>query len=234
MKIQMGAPASHEQACARVAARFQSRLLRHYAANKMRSDPVYPAVYKLMSASPEPLLDVGCGVGLLGFYLRERGFQNPIIGLDRDARKIRQAKQIAGASYEALEFQGADVRKSLPPFSGNVALLDVLHYLPGANQKALLAHLAECVTGGAALVLRDCPRDGTARFWVTCLAEKFAQGISWNIAAPLYFPTRESIRENFPAGRFAENTTSLWGRTPFNNYLFIFRRHARAIAPAAE
>src|SRR5437773_346966 len=100
MKNRNTDPAGHEAACARIAARFHSRLLHHYVASKLRTDPVYLTVYELIRASAEPVLDVGCGVGLLAFYLRERGFQNPIHGLDCDVRKIRKAKQIAAAAYK--------------------------------------------------------------------------------------------------------------------------------------
>jgi SAM-dependent methyltransferase len=234
MKNRNSNPAGHEEACARIAARFHSRLLRRYVASKLRTDPVYLAVYELMRASAEPVLDIGCGVGLLAFYLRERGFQNPIIGLDRDLRKIREANRVAGAGYEELVFRDQDVEEPSLPFSGNIAVLDLLHYLPPAHQKKLLGRLAGCVAGGAVLVLRDCPRNQGTRFWLTYLTEKFAQIISWNVTAPLYFPSRESIYENFSAEKFNGHDTPLWGATPFNNHLFIFRRHAHAVVPVAE
>ena len=226
--------AAHKSACARVAARFRSRILRSYVASKLRTDPAYPAVFQLVHGSAQPLLDVGCGVGLVAFYLRERGFQNPITGLDRDGRKIRQAKAIAETNYDGLDFREGDVREKPLPFSGNIAILDLLHYLPPPDQQALLLRLADGVADGAVLVLRDCPRSSGGRFWLTYLAEKFAQLISWNVAAPLYFPSSESINENFPPNEFSRENHPLWGATPFNNHLFIFRRHARATVPAWE
>lgn len=234
MKNRNGDVTAHESACASVASRFHSRLLRGYVARKLRTDPVYPAVYELMHASAEPVLDVGCGVGLLAFYLRERGFQNPIIGLDRDSRKIREANRIARALYNELLFRDQDAQELSLPFSGNIALLDLLHYLPPTNQKILLLRLADRVANGGVLVLRDCPRDPGIRYWLTYLAEKFGQRISWNVATPLYFPSRTSIRENFRNEDFSSETKPLWGGTPFNNHLFIFRRSAGAVAPVAE
>jgi 2-polyprenyl-3-methyl-5-hydroxy-6-metoxy-1,4-benzoquinol methylase len=234
MKNRTADLAAHKQALARVASRFHSQVLRRYVASKMRTDPVYPAVYELMRASAEPVLDAGCGIGLLAFYLRERGFQNPILALDRDQRKIREANRIAETNYRELVFHEHDVQKRLLPFSGNVAVLDLLHYLPPENQKRLLRRLVDHVARGAVLVLRDCPRDRSARFWLTYLAEKFAQGISWNVATPLYFPSRESICENFRAEEFNRETKPLWGRTPFNNHLFTFQRRVSVTVPIVE
>src|SRR5262245_61940938 len=173
-------------------------------------------------------MDAGCGIGLLAFYLRERGLENSIVGLDRDDRKIREANRIAAAHYKRLTFHEGDVRDELPPFSGHVAMLDLLHYLAPSDQEKLLRRLSQQVAPGAVLVLRECPRDGGARFWATCLAEKFAQGIRWNIATPLSFPSRETIQRNFQTEEFSSETRPLWGRTPFNNHLFIFRRRPAA------
>ncbi len=233
MKNGNAASAEHERACARVAARFGELWLRLYAGRKLRSDPIFPAAFALLQDSPEPLIDVGCGVGLLGFYLRERNLQRPIVGLDRDGRKIARAQAVARASYRDLEFLQQDASE---PFeqSGNFVLFDVLHYLRPNEQARLLARLVPRVAPGGMLVIRDCPCDGNLRFWLTLLAECFAQLIAWNVRAPLHFPTREKILSFFPPNEFDRATEPLWGRTPFNNHLFIFRRRADAIVAAPE
>lgn len=223
----------HESACARVATRFAKPWLRGYVRGKLRRDRIYQAAYELMGASAKPILDVGCGVGLLAFYLRERACRQPVIGLDLDARKIRYGAEIASRRYRDVDLRFHDVGKTIPKFSGNVVLFDVLHYLPPARQKALLTRLAECVAPGGLLVIRDCPREPGARYWITWMAEKMAQAISWNIHSALHFPTRASINGAFEAAEFDRESRPLWGASPFNNHLFIFRRHAPAAVPVA-
>jgi 2-polyprenyl-3-methyl-5-hydroxy-6-metoxy-1,4-benzoquinol methylase len=195
--------------------------------SKLRRDPIYPAACELFRGSAEPILDIGCGLGLLAFYLRERGCQQPILGLDVDARKTRQGSRSAASRYRDVEFRCQDVQESLPAFCGNIALFDVLHYLPLAGQTALLSQLAKCVAPGGLLVIRDCPRDNNLRFWVTCVAEKFAQAISWNWSTSIHFPSRERIAEAFNENEFERESRPLWGQLPFNNYLFVFRRKSR-------
>jgi 2-polyprenyl-3-methyl-5-hydroxy-6-metoxy-1,4-benzoquinol methylase len=224
----------HETACARVAAQFSQLWLRTYAGSKLRRDPIYPAAYELLRDSNEPILDLGCGVGLLAFYLRERGCRQSVLGLDLDARKIGHGQRIAQNHYEDVNLRCQDVQQPLPDFSGNVVLFDVLHYLPLEQQTILLTQLAERIAPGGMLIIRDCPRDNGPRFWMTYLAEKFAQIVSWNLNAPLHFPSRARIGEAFTGGEFESESRPLWGKSPFNNYLFIFRRRARATAPAAE
>ena len=119
-------------------------------------------------------------------------------------------------------------------FRARSLILDVLHYLsPVADQKVLLARLAERVAPVRHLILCDCPRDFGLRYWSTYLAEKFTQIISWNVAAPIHFPSRASIFENFSPNEFTHDLQPLWGATPFNNHLFIFRRHPSAVVVLA-
>jgi 2-polyprenyl-3-methyl-5-hydroxy-6-metoxy-1,4-benzoquinol methylase len=224
MENRRGEVSEHETACARVASRFPPPWLRGYVGSKLRRDPVYPAVYEVLRGSETPILDVGCGLGLLAFYLRERGCPQPLLGLDVDARKIRQGSGVAATAYRGVDLRHQDVTASMPVFSGNIALLDVLHYLPLSEQTGLLSRLAQCVAPGGLLVIRECPRDNTPRFWMTCAAEKFAQVISWNLNTSLHFPSRERIGGPFNSSEFVSESRPLWGATPFNNHLFIFRR----------
>jgi 2-polyprenyl-3-methyl-5-hydroxy-6-metoxy-1,4-benzoquinol methylase len=233
----MGAPTDdvdHAAACLRVAARFPSRWLRSYVGSKLRSDPAFPAAFHLLRESNQPLLDIGCGIGLLAFYLRERGLNATLVGLDLDERKIRRAAKVAGSSYSDMQFIAGDARQKEFGISGNVVLLDVLHYLRPADQEQLLQRAAACVAPNGVLLIRDAPRDKNLRFWLTVVAEKFAQAISWNIAAQLHFPTRQQISAPFSPAEFVGESRPLWGRTPFNNHLFIFRRRQCAVAPRRE
>ena len=222
----------HRPACRRVAVLFRQLWLRRYVTSKLRRDPIYSAACELFHGSDEPILDIGCGLGLLAFYLRERGCRQPIFGLDLDARKIEQGSRIAAARYRDVDLRHQDVLGPIPVFSGNIALFDVLHYLPLAQQSLLLSHLAQCVAPGGLLVIRDCPRDNSARFWMTCLAEKFAQAVSWNLNTSFHFPSRERIDEAFGEKEFERESRPLSGKLPFNNQLFIFRRRASETAPA--
>ena len=233
METPKGNAAEHETACARVASQFQQRWLRNYVRGKLRHDRIYPAAYELLRSSQNPILDIGCGVGLLAFYLRERACRQPVLGLDIDARKIRYGTKVAANRYDDVELRFHDIQETIPAFSGNVALFDVLHYLPHAVQSALLSHLAGCVAPGGVLIIRDCPRDARPRFWMTWLAEKFAQAVSWNLRTSLHFPSRASINDVFRELDFDCETRPLWGTSPFNNHIFIFRRNGNGAVPAA-
>lgn len=210
---------------AHVADRFTSRFLRSYTRSKLRRDPMYSAVLERLQGSSAPLYDVGCGVGLLEFFLRESGFANPIIGIDHDPRKVAEAKRIAG-QYANLDFRKGDARDPIPVGS-NVVLLDVLHYFSDEDQRLILRNAAAAATGGGIVIVRDAIRDGSLRYRLTALQESFSRAIRWLRAERLNFPSRAQITT--PFGGFVEEVVPMWGGTPFNNYLFVFRRSGDGI-----
>jgi len=198
-----------------VAALYESRFLRGYVRSKLARDPVYAAV---ASRLPElPLLDLGCGVGLLALSLRERGFRSPITGIDHDPWKVEAARKACDA--DTLVRVG-DVRDPVE-FKGSVALLDVLHYFTDADQERILRNAAACVAPGGVAIIRDAVNDGSWRYRATYAAEAFSRAIGWLKGERLNFPTRESIAAAFDG--FEAEIVPLWGRSPYNNYLFVFR-----------
>jgi 2-polyprenyl-3-methyl-5-hydroxy-6-metoxy-1,4-benzoquinol methylase len=205
----------------KIAQRFGSPWLRSYVRRKIQWDPVYAAARDTFAGSTLPILDVGCGVGLLALYLREMGFEQDLLGIDTDGEKIELAREISEQS-PGLEFVHGDATRDLGHFSGNVALLDVLHYLTDEEQRRLLDECAKRVAPGGAMVIRDCIRDGTLRYRLTWLEESFARTIGWLRVPRLNFPTRETLTAPFEG--FTAEITPLWGRTPYNNYLIVFRR----------
>ena len=198
----------------RIAARYPSGFLRAYVRAKVRADPVYAAVFDRIGNSTDPLLDVGCGVGVLAAYLRTRGFVAPIRGIDHDERKIA----VATAVVQDATFEVADARSAIAA-GGTVVLLDLLHYFRSEDQAAILA---AAVANATTVIIRDAVRDGSWRYRLTYAQETFARAVRWLRAERLHFLTREEIVRPF-AG-FEAEVLPLYGRTPFNNYLFVFRR----------
>ena len=114
---------------------------RFYAQAKLGSDPVYGAVTRNLEGTTLPVLDIGCGIGLLAFYLREAGFTPDVTGFDYDAQKIDSAKRMAKHSgHSGLSFKTGDARTSMPEFSGNVVILDILQFFTQPEQEVLLTY----------------------------------------------------------------------------------------------
>lgn len=81
----------------------------------------------------DPVLDVGCGTGLAGRALRERGFTGRILGLDISTASLEVAAQTG--VYASLEV--ADLQQRLPlddDSVGAVVCVGVMTYLPQVEQ----------------------------------------------------------------------------------------------------
>ncbi len=197
----------------------------HYTRAKLRSDPVYGAVTEALQGSSLPVLDMGCGIGLLGHYLKACGHSVPVTGFDYDERKIRSARHMAAAAgHTDMSFSAGDARTNMPDFSGHVVILDILQFFTSEQQTSLLAAAAARVALGGRLIIRSTLRDDSWRFQVTVLGDHLAKLTRWMKASPTSYPDAEQIRRPLEQAGLSVSLRPLWGGTPFNNYLIIGQR----------
>jgi 2-polyprenyl-3-methyl-5-hydroxy-6-metoxy-1,4-benzoquinol methylase len=206
-----------------IASLFQGHWNRNYVASKLRTDPLYTALSELLRPSTLPLLDLGCGLGLLALFLRSRGIDVPIHGLDYDSRKIEAAKLAAHASgATGLTFARHDARHGLPDHRGNVSILDILQFFTATEQETLLVLAASRVPPGGMLIIRSGLKDASWRFKITVAGDLLAKATFWMKAAPTHYPSAEDFQRILsPFGQVA--ISPLWGGTPFNNHLITLR-----------
>jgi 2-polyprenyl-3-methyl-5-hydroxy-6-metoxy-1,4-benzoquinol methylase len=197
---------------------------RCYIRAKIKTDPLYSAVYDELSTSQLPLLDLGCGLGLLAFYLRERGLTFPIQGLDYDSRKIASARKVSvSLADHDLAFSTHDARQGLPEYSGNISILDILQFFTPQEQETLLSRAAERTPPGGKLVIRSGLLDDSRRFKITVACDYFAKISFWMKAAPTHYPTAQDFQRILSAyGKV--RISPLWGGTPFNNHLIVMEK----------
>ena len=211
----------------RIARRFDTRWHRGYTKSKLRSDPLYAAVgKKLENAIPGPVLDVGCGIGLLGFYLRETGFADRVIGVDYDAVKIGAARRaVKNAELSGLDFRVKDARDTFAGDSvSHVALLDVLQYITPSQRTELLVSAARAVPRGGLIIIRNCLNDGSWRYAVTRGGDWLAKKTFWMRDHAHSYPKRYEIDEILCREGFQGRVQPLWGRTPFSNYFGVYEK----------
>lgn len=206
----------------RIAGRYPGRWMQGYVRGKIRNDPAYRIVLDALGKTNSPILDIGCGVGLLSFYLRESGFKSQILGIDFDEKKIASAREIAAANYTGMDFSARDACAS-GEFLGSVVVLDVLQYLPVEKQHALLQQLPRKVSPGSQCLIRATPRDASWRFQITRAADRAMHLAGWMKSPALHYLTSSEICAPFHAAGFGSEIRPLWGKTPFNSHLFVFK-----------
>lgn len=217
----------------RIAARFEPRWLRAYVLGKLGYDPAYAAVAERLSPRGHALLDIGCGVGLLGQYLRARGRCNGYLGVDVDAEKIEAAKCAAADVRPPLAFAAIDAGR-LPAFRGDVAMLDVLHYMSRDAQRVLLREAMSRVADDGLLILRNVLREANWRFHVTRVEEVWLRLSGWMRTPVGHYPDADDITGPLHASGFAVSVAPLWGRTPFNSHLVVAARDPALLRTTAR
>lgn len=201
---------------------FGSRYHYYYTRTKLGSDPLYPGVADALRGTCAPLLDLGCGLGLLAHTLRADGITLPYHGVDIDARKIAHAQRVASrAGLADVAFETMDLARSLPAHAGSVVLLDVLQYVPGTAQDAIVDAAASMLTPGARLVMRTGLEDGGARARMTRLADLFGRYAGWMYSRPRRYPRAEALRARLDAAGLVSEFMPLYGNTPFNNWRIV-------------
>jgi SAM-dependent methyltransferase len=197
--------------------------LYYYAIGKIALDPAYPAVAKTLANSSLPLLDLGCGIGLLVVYLRASGHHARIVGLDVDQAKIEVAKTVLPGDKESFLTRDA---VDFPEHSGDVVMLDVLHYFGDEDQQRLLRKIARSIAPGGVALIRLALNESNWRFAATKAEEWFVHMTRWIPVQGWNFPTRDKVVSPFAEEGLEVETRPMWGWTPFNSYLVAVRRRA--------
>ena len=208
----------------RVSQRFRFGHDRTYTFCKLLLDPVYTAVLAELRPAPElPLLDVGCGPGLLAAVLRDGGFRAPILGIDYDPRKTDAATE-ALHGHPECSFHPGDARSLLPVHAGHVTILDILQYFSPAETARLLERAARCVAPGGLLLIRSSLRDHSWRFRLSRATDWIAKASAWMKESPKHYPSREEITAILAGAGLTGSVRKLSGPLPLNNYLLVFGR----------
>jgi 2-polyprenyl-3-methyl-5-hydroxy-6-metoxy-1,4-benzoquinol methylase len=217
---------SVERARLRVAGRFPSHWFRSYSRSKMKSDPLYESVIAELRPLDGAILDLGCGQGVLAFYLKERGLQREIRGIDQDLTRIRAAQKLVDRYYEGIRFEIGDLCAGIDDFEGHVIISDVLQYLGTQHQGLALRGAAACIPPGGRLVIRTAIRDGSVRFRMQRVIDVLARLVRWIPAKTRHYPSESELVECLEGAglRLMRDLRPQWRRTPLNLYLAVFGR----------
>lgn len=217
---------SVERAILRVAGRFPSHWFKHYSRSKMTNDPIFESVLSELRPLDGEILDLGCGQGVMAFYLKERGLKGNIRGVDHDADRVHAAGLLARRHYDGITFETGDVCDRVSGFIGHVVITDVLQYLSAENQQLVYYSASRCVPPGGRLLVRTAIADGSLRFLIQRSADFLARLMRWIPAKTRHYPDEGELIEGIEREglQLQGKLRKQWGRTPLNQYLAVFAR----------
>ena len=168
-------------------AALSDRLYVHF---KLQMDPVARALCGLGHLGD--VLDIGAGRGQFGLLLLEAGLASGVEGFDSDERKVIAAARAAAgeAHFEHVRIQCREL-----PAADSVLLIDVLHYLPPAEQERLLQRIVASLKPGGRVLIRETDAGSPLKSWWARSAERIAGRVGINRSDGLSFLTGDHLQQ---------------------------------------
>jgi SAM-dependent methyltransferase len=208
----------------RVARRYRDcgRFARGYVAGKLRRDPVHRAVLSLAANEAfGDVVDIGCGRGQLAVALLETRLARSVVGLDRNARHLEQARRAAcGLAFSAI-VQDLAGSQELPE-AATVLLIDVLYQIDSRPQLALLRAAARAAS--QRIVIRTLDPDRGVRSALTLWLEGLMRPLSPHAGDHVDVLPPARLAQTLVDAGFVVSSAPCWEGTPFASILIIGRR----------
>ena len=150
--------------------RYQGPLVEMGVYSRLRRDPGLAELHGLVPRHGL-ILDLGCGYGPISHWLAQSSPERKMLGVDRDADKIRVARCSARGSQQVV-FENHDFREWPLPECSAVLLLDVMGESTAQEEDAVLGRAFESLVCGGRLILRVAPSFGGSR--ATAITREYA------------------------------------------------------------
>jgi len=209
-----------------------------FVRGKLRHDPLYFSLLRRGFLPAEgTLLDLGCGRGIVFALVLAAHVQSAKGKYPEDwappplhlaFHGIEGRPKVAEAAREALEgkavIEDADLRTAGYPPADAILLLDVLHYLPAAEQEAVLAKAAAVLRPGGVLLLRDADAAAGWRFTATRLQERFSALLRRHWKQRFHFRSAAEWTQLLERLGLTVDLQPMGMGTPYANVLLAARR----------
>ncbi|MDH4095418.1 MAG: class I SAM-dependent methyltransferase [Betaproteobacteria bacterium] len=195
----------------------------HFARGKLGRDPAFRHFLEArLIPEGARLLDLGCGQGLLRALLDAAG--EPRLasyrGFELMARDVERARRALGGDCGVSQ---GDIRTAPFGSADVVVLLDVLHYLPLADQDAVLARVRAALAPGGTLLLRIGDAGGGLPFLLSNWADWCVACARGHGATRFHCRSVAQWRGALEALGFAVRAEPMSRGTPFANVLLVAR-----------
>ncbi len=215
--------------------RAADRYAWHFARGKLGGDPVFRTLLREGLLPPlSNILDLGCGQGLLASWLgaasrfHAAGDWPPdwppppsligYHGIDLMHRDVARARLALSAPCRVEQ---GDIRQSEFGHANVVVILDVLHYLDEAAQRAVLARARSCLEPAGVLLLRVGDAAAGLPFRITMGVDRCVIRLRGQSSGRLYCRSLAAWEAELTALGFAWRTLPMSAGTPFANHLLI-------------
>jgi SAM-dependent methyltransferase len=210
----------------------------HFARGKLGHDPVFAAMLQSgLFDRAHHILDLGCGQGLLANWLHAAhtlqhegrwpsawpavGRFGSYRGLDIATRSVARGR---AAMPEGARLELADIREAGFDTADRIVILDVLHYMPVAEQETVLDKVVAALAPGGLLLMRVGDPGAGWRFRFTAWTDRLivlSHGHGW---APLHPRPLDAWRAALETRGLRLQSQPMSAGTPFANVLLLAQK----------
>lgn len=197
-----------------------TRKVREFVQWKLRLDKIFEllAAENLGSGT---IVDLGCGYGIALCFAACDDKRRRLIGCDLDARRIAVARKALGTLNADLT--AADVRQFELPTAELILILDVLHYLPAAEQTILLKRCCSALAPNGILIFRVPHREVGLRGTISMTLERLIFVGEGNGFRPQMLSIAE-YRSALQNANLQLEERHFQNRLPLSHVLFVARK----------
>ena len=160
---------------------------RFYARFKMQLDPMFPRLAGFIRPGTR-IIDLGCGYGIPAAWLGVLYPDLEFFSLEPDEERVRVAARALGDRAQVRVGRATDLLDMDVPTAGAALMLDMIHYLPDDDLKAVLARLWDLLEPRGRLVIRATAPGGVKQVWQRRLE-------TWRMARAGLKPWYRSVAE---------------------------------------
>lgn len=202
--------------------RGAGRFAWHFARGKLAGDPMFRHIVEARLVREHArLLDLGCGQGLLAALLAAAGVPLAAYrGIELMARDVARAQRALGVGCGVVQ---GDIRSAEYGAADVAVILDVLHYMPVADQDAVLARVRAALAPGGLLLLRVGDAGAGLPFLLSNWVDWTVARVRGHGATRFHCRSVAQWRSALEALGFAVRAEPMSRGTPFANVLLAAR-----------
>jgi uncharacterized protein (DUF2062 family) len=187
---------------------------------KLRLDRIFD-VLAVEDPGSGTVVDLGCGYGIALAFSSFHHDGRRLLGCDLDAHRIETAR--TALCDRNAELRVSDVRKFDFPEASLILIFDVLQYLPGPEQLALLQRCASALLPGGKLIFRVPDRGSKATSRLSIVFDRLIFYLGKTQAGPIVL-SAEEIQSAFNLAELQVEHRRMRNRLPLTHRLFIVSR----------
>ena len=153
---------------------------RMFARFKMKFDPMFSKLAGFIKGGGT-VLDIGCGYGVQGVWLKTLIPGMKICALDPDRERIRIAKRVLDPE-DVVYVSTAQEFKAYPQTIDTALMLDMIHYISDEDLKKILGDIKSRLTNNGRLILRvTIPSEKKVPWerWLEIIRNRVARNSIW-------------------------------------------------------